>query len=189
MEPTTTDRRAQTTLDFAIAMGVFLLAVAFVFTFIPSLTAPFVDGNQEQSAVADRVASNLVEGSLADPDRPYVLNVTCTTGFFEPDDSATVDGCGYNTSTDKFRKRIGVSDRSRVNITIVRIDAATRDRTTLCYDEDNDDLVNTSDSECDTGSDVVYRIGGSHANAESVTVARRIVSIDGKDATLLVRVW
>ena len=44
------DSRAQSPLDFAIAMGIFLVAVTFVFTFIPSLTAPFVEGNQDRSA-------------------------------------------------------------------------------------------------------------------------------------------
>lgn len=181
--------RAQTPLDFAIAMGIFLLAVTFVFTFIPSLTAPFVDGNQEGTAVADRVASHLVEGSLADPDDPYLLNVTCTTGFFEEDDSATIEDCGYETTPADFRNRIGVSDRPNVNITLVRVDASTREETVLC-DDGNGNVVEANNSDCDTGSGaVVYRIGGDPSSAVSVTVARRVVGIDGMDATLFVRVW
>jgi hypothetical protein len=183
------DGRAQTTLDFAIAMGVFLLAVAFVFTFIPSLTAPFIDGNQEQSAIADRVASHLVEGSLADPDEPYVLDVTCTTGFFNATNGTATDHCGYTNDTTDFQDRIGVTPRTHVNVTLVRVNATSREVTPLCYDNDNDHLVNTSHADCDPASDVRYRVGGSYANAESVTVARRVVSIDGRDATLLVRVW
>jgi hypothetical protein len=171
------DGRAQTTLDFAIAMGVFLLAVAFVFTFIPSLTAPFVDGNQEQSAIADRVATNLVEGQLADPDEPYVLNVTCTTAFFE---NSSQDGCGYR-SDPGIRQRIGVSDRPKVNVTLVTIDADTRDRTLLC--DDGADGIQVG------GCSDPYQVGGDHSNAESITVARRVVTIDGTDATLFVRVW
>ena len=185
MTPTQhTDRRAQTTLDFAIAMGVFLLAVAFVFTFIPSLTAPFVDGNQEQSAVADRIASHLVEGSLAHPDEPYILNVTCTTGMFDSQSGAAVAGCGYNTSTTDYRERIGVSDRPAVNLTLVRINSSNRDEALLC-DDGSGNVVNATDANCS----VPYAIGGNYSGAESVTVARRVVSIDGRDATLLVRVW
>lgn len=175
------DGRAQTTLDFAIAMGVFLLAVAFVFTFIPSLTSPFIDGNQEQSAIADRMASNLVEGSLADPNDPYVLDVACTTGFFEETNDAGTDHCGYTQETTDFRERIGVSDRPNVNVSLVRIDASTRETTTLCERTDGD----VGSESCD----VVYQIGGDPADADSITVARRVVSIDGTDATLFVRVW
>ena len=175
------DGRAQTTLDFAIAMGVFLLAVAFVFTFIPSLTSPFIDGNQEQSAIADRVASNLVEGSLADPNDPYVLNTTCTTGFFEETNGPETDHCGYTDETTDFRERIGVSDRPSVNVSLVRINATSRETTTLCEQSDGD--VGTESCA------VVYQIGGDPADAESVTVARRVVSIGGEDATLFVRVW
>lgn len=178
------DGRAQTTLDFAIAMGVFLLAVAFVFTFIPSLTSPFIDGNQEQSAIADRVASNLVEGSLADPNEPYILNTTCTTGFFGQDDSAAVNGCGYDTDNGAYRHRIGVSERPKINISLVQIDEETRDQSTLCYDDAGETVV-TVDGSCDTP----YRIGADPETAESITVARRVVSIDGRDATLFVRVW
>ena len=175
------NERAQTTLDFAIAMGVFLLAVAFVFTFIPSLTSPFIDGNQEQSAVADRVASNLVEGSLADPNDPYVLDVACTTGFFEGTNDSATDHCGYTQATTDFRERIGVSDRPRVNVSLVRVNATSRERTTLC--DDGNGNVGTGSCAVD------YRVGGDPADAESVTVARRVVSIDGEDATLFVRVW
>ena len=183
------DRRAQTTLDFAIAMGVFLLAVTFVFTFIPSLTAPFIDGNQEQSAVADRVASNLVEGSLADPNEPYVLDVTCTNGFFDGTNESATDHCGYANDTTDYRERIGVSDRPKVNVSLVRVNATTRETEPMCYDAGLGDVGTVEDADCDDADDVVYQVGGDPANAESVTVARRVVSIDEKDATLFVRVW
>ena len=62
------DTRAQTPLDFAIAMGIFLVAVTFVFTFIPSMTTPFVEGNQDRSVTADRVAGHLTEDALGSPD-------------------------------------------------------------------------------------------------------------------------
>jgi len=179
-------RRGQTTLDFAIAMGVFLLAVAFVFTFIPSLTAPFVDGNQEQTAVADRVASTLVEGSLAAPDEPYVLNVTCTTGFFNETNASATDDCGYTNDTPDHRRRLGVSDRPSVNVSLVRVNASSRERTPLCSDDSEDGaVVNESSADCD----VVYQVGGNPGDGQSITVARRVVSINEKDATLFVRVW
>jgi len=75
--------RGQTVIDFAIAMGVFLVAVAFVFTFIPSLTTPFVEGNQDTSVTADRVASHLAEGALGDPADPFVVDEGCAEVFFD----------------------------------------------------------------------------------------------------------
>lgn len=181
-----TNRRGQTTLDFAIAMGVFLLTVAFVFTFIPSLTAPFVDGNQDRTAIADRVATNLVEGALADPDEPYVLDVTCTSGFFNETNISAIDHCGYTNDTADFRKRIGVSDRSNVNVTLVRINRSSRERRLQCGDGSGT-VVNATDPGCNP--DLVYELGENPTGGESVTVARRVVSIDEKDATLFVRVW
>lgn len=177
--------RGQTTLDFAIAMGVFLLTIAFVFTFIPSLTAPFVDGNQEHTVVADRVSSHIVEGGLAEPDKPYVLNVACTTPFFG-EDGDPPDVCGYPESND-FRERIGVGDRPNVNITLVTIDASTRERTLLCDDGDGN-VVPEDDCDPQNGGQL-YQIGPEYSHAKSITAARRIVSIDDRDATLFVRVW
>ena len=53
--------RGQTTQDFAVGIGVFILAVAFVFSFLPSILTPFdssVSGGQ--TAQADRVADRIV---------------------------------------------------------------------------------------------------------------------------------
>ncbi len=183
--------RAQTTLDFAIAMGVFLLTVAFVFTFIPSLTAPFIDGHQEQTAIADRVSSHLVEGSLADPNEPYALDETCTRGFFEPHNDPAIDHCGYTNSTDNYRARIGVSDRPHLNISIVAIDGATRDRTPLCQNVSTDSVVPRDSDDCNpvANNDVVFQTGPPGTAVDSMTVARRIASIGDYDATVFVRVW
>jgi hypothetical protein len=85
--PTRSPSRAQTTLDFAVGMSIFLIAVAFVFSFTPSLLEPFEGGGTEDSVTANRVASQLVEGTLADPDTPYVLDKACTTAFFAPENS------------------------------------------------------------------------------------------------------
>ena len=187
--------RAQTPLDFAIAMGIFLLAVTFVFTFIPSLTAPFVEGNQDKSVTADRVASHLAEGGLGDPAEPFVVDDSCAEVFF---DESTVDGdipstCGF--SGDELGERVGVdTDRLQVNVTIEQVNTtATGDDRfrTVCIDS-NGDVSQASNASC-TNKFVV----GETADADdSVVVARRIVTIPGCtfdtescDATLRVEVW
>ena len=115
--------RGQTVIDFAIAMGVFLVAVAFVFTFIPSLTTPFVEGHQDTSVTADRVASHLAEGALGDPADPFVVDVACAAVFFDggTNDGHIPPGCGY--SGDTIHERVGVDgDRLHVNVTIEQVD-------------------------------------------------------------------
>ncbi len=86
-------RRAQTTLDFAVGMSIFLLTIAFVISFTPNLIQPFSDSGTENTIVANRAASQLVEGSLVDPNEPYVLDKGCTMAFFWPEN---VDGDDNN---------------------------------------------------------------------------------------------
>ena len=134
--------RAQTPLDFAIAMSIFLLAVTFVFTFIPSLTAPFVEGNQDKTVTADRVASHLAEGALGDPAEPFVVDDDCARPFFDEstDDSDIPSTCGY--SGVNLSERVGVNtDRLQVNVTIEQVNATASgdDRfRTVCIDSNGE---------------------------------------------------
>lgn len=190
------DGRGQTTLDFAIAMGLFLLAVAFTFTFIPSMTAPFVDERQDGSVTADRVASHLSEGALGEPNRPFVVYESCATPLFA-ENTSVQPNCGYNGS--EYKERLGVGDRISVNVSMVHVDteAIGADRfRTVCYDADADAVTHEDESSysCDTR----YVVGDDPASRNSVTVARRIVTLpdcefgdetETCDATLVVEVW
>ena len=80
---TTTDDRGQTTLDFAVGVSVFLLTAIFVLTFVPGMLEPFEEGTQEEISAADRIATDLVEETLASPDRPNLLDRECAVIFFE----------------------------------------------------------------------------------------------------------
>ena len=59
------DERGQTAIDFVVGMGVFLLAVAFVFAFVPSMFAPFFAPGIGDPVTADRAANYLAEDRLA----------------------------------------------------------------------------------------------------------------------------
>lgn len=189
--------RAQTTLDFAIAMGIFLLAVAFVFTFIPSLTSPFIDSNQDRSVVADRTASHLSEGALGDPSDPLVLEEPCSTAFFGNTDVPAECGGMGNYTSDQPRKRLGLSDDIGFYIRLVQVNSsetgADRYRT-VCLANDGTVIHEEDGSRT---CDVRYEIGNEPGTASSVTVARRIVTMescefegaDACDATLLVEVY
>lgn len=100
---TTRGDRGQTPLDFAVGVSVFLLAAIFVLTFVPGMLEPFEESTQEEISAADRIATELVEETLASPDRPHLLDRECTVIFFESredgfdpggDDAANVNGNG-----------------------------------------------------------------------------------------------
>lgn len=198
--------RAQTTLDFAIGMSVFLLAVVFVFTFAPGILEPFEAGPQEETAVADRVASQLVHTSLAEPKEPFVLTRDCTDAFF----NFTADGetaCGFDHTVDltaggELTDRVGIVDRQRIRISIVADTNGDGEVHVLCYVAAADTIVeetsstptcgeSTSDSiaERAADADILYRIGDTPSNTQAVVVSRRTVSLDGITATVRVEVW
>ena len=53
--------RGQTTQDFAVGIGVFLLAIAFVFSFFPALVTPYDSSvGGAETAQADRIADRIV---------------------------------------------------------------------------------------------------------------------------------
>ncbi|MCZ7357457.1 MAG: hypothetical protein O8C66_08015 [Candidatus Methanoperedens sp.] len=68
------DDKAQMTIDYAAGMGIFLLAVAFVFQFIYGLFIPFQSGSDEVVLAADRVSTVLVERLLV-ADKAGAMNI------------------------------------------------------------------------------------------------------------------
>lgn len=144
--------RAQTTLDFGIGIGIFLITVAVVFTFVPSLLSPFTAGGSAQPIVVDRAATQLATDTLTSPDEPYVLNTSKAQNFFDE-----------NTDT---QPNVGVLALDyRVNVTLTRSDGTCPSALADC------------------------RLGSTPSNSQSVSSARRVVSIAGERATLEVSIW
>lgn len=54
------DSRGQTAQDFAVGIGIFLLAVAFVFSYVPSLITPYSAATTAETAQADRIADEII---------------------------------------------------------------------------------------------------------------------------------
>ncbi|MFC7136774.1 hypothetical protein ACFQRB_10305 [Halobaculum litoreum] len=145
----------------------FLLVVAFVFAFAPSLTAPFTDDATEATVVADRSADRLANGLLvAAPTRPSVLNATCTADFF---DTVGPDAdCRFDDDASDLSAALGVDTTVRsLNVTVV---------------ETPGDAVATVDG-------TTLAAGEAPPRGADVSVSRRAVLLDGRDATLIVRVW
>jgi hypothetical protein len=173
--------RAQTTLDFAFGIGVFLLVLAFAFTFVPGMIEPFDAGTATETVGANRVADSLAEGMLGDPATPYVLNTTCTVGFFN---ASVPPGCSYTGST--VRDRIAFSPTQDVNVTLrgaVSDDQYRR----LCWNGTAFGGVGTSDC---SGGDLELSTGNAvPSDRQSSVTARRVVSVDGTTAVVRVVMW
>lgn len=191
--------RAQTTLDFAIGISVFLVALTFVFAFVPGMLQPFEDSTPETTTLGNRVAKQLAGGILVDPGEEPTLDINCTVEFF----TATPTGsppCPFDQSVDvpgqrdpAFVDRLGVTDRQRLGVTIEGDYDEDGTATTLCWDGDTDHVVEEPAGDCDPGtaSDVLLNIGTRDppTRTGSVVVARRVVALAGHDATLVVRAW
>lgn len=78
--------RGQTAIDFAVGMALFLLAVAFVLAFVPSMFAPFFGTGGGDALVADRSAAYLADNALVDdPSHPGALNKSAVDTLLEDD--------------------------------------------------------------------------------------------------------
>ncbi|MFC3957420.1 DUF7287 family protein [Halovivax cerinus] len=164
----TTDRyrrrdRAQTVQDFAVGIGIFLLAVAFVFTFVPTIITPFEDAGGADAAQADRIAATIVEDAS-------------TSGPTNELDWSEFDGGTYDEdSSEDLADELGlrVTDSgnaiTRVNITLVEIETVAHSNPTVRAGggDDYDDQVGASAtrivttdsiSNCDPACQLVVRV-------------------------------
>ena len=178
--------RGQTTLDFAVGVSVLLLTLATVFLFVPGALGVFTEGGQENIGSANRIASSLSEGLLGDPTRPHLLNRTCTVEFFDDNSPSHCRHTGANLSD-----RVGLNQFMTANVTLQsNLSIDSDDRDILCWDDDDSILVERDNSTFCDGNYVDFRIGSTPPTGSATTVtARRIVEIEGIDATLLVEVW
>lgn len=106
--------RAQTVQDFAVGVGIFLLAVAFVFTFVPTIITPFADAGGASTAQADRIAATIVEDASTGDGNEIDMDVFDNGNQYDGDSEELADALG-------LRKSNGHAI-DRVNITVVEID-------------------------------------------------------------------
>lgn len=171
--------RGQTTIDFMIGAGVFLLVVGFVLGTIPGMIDPFSD-SQETTLVADRLATQVTEGMLAEPNRPTVLNQTCVNAFFN-DSLADGEDCPvpFDAGTTDLNERLGVQDRQSINVTINRD-----------VDDDGElEQLATDGDAVSTSGHTTLAIGPPVPALQSQVAASRTAFIDGMDVTVVVTVW
>ena len=180
--------RAQTTLDFAVGMSIFLLTVAFVVSFLPAMFQPFEAGDGSQVVAADRVADQLARRLLVGGAEPFVLDASCTEQFFalagSPTESSPSD-CRFDGSD--LHDRVGLADDANVNVRLVGEDTGDAgDQPDLLCTDASGTVDESGDQSCAT----TFEAGSAPPDdTGSVVVARRVVSIQHRDATLLVRTW
>lgn len=179
--------RAQTTIDFAIGAGVFLVAIAFIIAFMPAMFSPYLDGTQEETVAADRMAGQLSKGVLADPERPYLLDSACTVDFFNDSQTSPPPDCRFDQSVTDVREKLGVDDRFGLRVELREPGEA---QEALCWNASAEAVVPEESGACDPDAgDTVFVTGDELTEVESVVVARRSITIDGREGTLFVRVW
>jgi len=164
--------RAQTVIDFAIGAGVFLLAVGFVFAFVPSLFEPFSTASGSSPIIADRSADHLTGSMLvADPANPSVLSAACTAAFFSGEEIEGAD-CGFDPDDD-IGDLLGVGNND-VNVTI----------------REPADSPSTGPAQTQTVNDTEYTLTrGTEGVPSDVSTASRIVLIEDERYRLVVKVW
>lgn len=168
--------RGQTTIDFAVGVGLFLITVAFVMATVPGMIEPFAH-DQDDPLVADRVASQLAEGHLGDPDSPGILNQTCTVEFF----AASGTTCGFDAAK-PVNDQLNLGTRTSLNVTLRRTVSGGDEPEILCLD--GDDVQS-----CGAGGTPMARGGETPETAGTVVSARRTVHVDDRDALLVVKTW
>jgi len=181
------DRRGQTTLDFSLGISIFLVSLVFIVMFVPGMLQPFVGGTQAETPAANRVADDLSQRLLGNASAPYVLDADCTREFFTTGAPAA---CQFDAGT--LQERVGVLDRTNLNVTIRGNATGDADDETLCWNGAGDAFVERSDAKCSpgVGGDVLLSRGPDPTVQGGKTVsARRVALLDGRDVTIEVVLW
>jgi hypothetical protein len=159
--------RGQTTLDYAMGMGIFLVAIVGVFAFLPSIFTPLSDGPGTNAIVADRSADQLSDRLLVESvSEPSVLDESCTAAFF---DGNTPAACRFDEAGDDLPDALGAGPFTNVNVTI-----------------ENTNGIRTLSS---GGTNVRLAAGPRTPTTGSVVTSRRFVSLAGEKNQLYVSVW
>jgi len=162
--------RGQTTQDFVVGIGVFLLAIAFVFSFFPALVTPYDSSvGGAETAQADRIADRIVnDTSTGTPNELSIYQFE--NKYMDKSESDLIEPLGIRGDADKG------ATYDNVNIRI--------------------ELINGSDTVVRNGTEKLTT-GPSYDNQSAASSARIITFNDESDLDpgnqsayrLVVRVW
>lgn len=179
-----TQMRAQTTLDFAIGITVFLAAILFVLIFVPGILEPFDTTGGQDPAVSNRIADSLSQGMLGAPEQPHTLDRYCTVQFF---DGTTPGQCNYDGDTLRDVFHLGPSQG--VNITLLgNVTGGTSK--TLCWENETSAGPGLNETSKCSGDFVRLSRGEDPpGRGDSTITARRVVFLYDQQVWLRVIVW
>ncbi|MEF8818121.1 MAG: hypothetical protein V5A31_01990 [Haloferacaceae archaeon] len=158
--------RGQTQQDFAVGISVFLLAVFFVFAFVPTTIAPTDANTESESYVADRVGSSVVE-NVTTPAEAGRLDVDAAETFFSTHGSGAAVRANYS-----------VAETTAVNVTLETLSGVT-----VAVD------ANATPPAAGPGVGGTLARAGDHYPGGVGVSATRVVRLDDRRYRLVVRVW
>lgn len=163
--------RGQTLPDYAIAFGIFMLAVLIAFSATSELFEPYQTG-QERIGESNRIANNLIHTTLiSDDTQQYVLDGDCTSSAFQAfkGNSPTLyDKCNYSDNIDDvpYRDYFGIKDDRAIRVAV----------------------IDTSGSVV-SHNGVTLEFGSTVPDVANTTNAYRMVRLDGDEYRLRVTTW
>lgn len=183
--------RGQTQIDFAVGAGVFLLALAFVVAFVPTLFDPFAVADSASPLVSDRVADGAVDllgtstnvsgeaTAVHTPTEPGVLSPACTVAFFTANATLGDDAeCPFDAETDPD-ELFGIDDDVQVVVHELNETEPATNPVTVDFETRHGAV----EGELSRSS------ADSNAATDGVAVSGRVVSLRGTQYRLTVRVW
>jgi hypothetical protein len=172
------ETRGQTTIDYSVGVGVFLLSVIFVLFFIQPLLTPFT-GGQADVMRSDRVADRLTSDMLLESDNPeaYVLDKRCTLYFFETEGTGSAatepSDCRPLGPPGDINTAVGLESTKNINVTV----------------ENSYPSGGVVTMQNDDGDNVRLAIGEEPPTQGDVTVSQRHVYLDDEEYRVYVRIW
>ena len=159
--------RAQTAQDFALGIGFFVVAVAFVFAFIPSMLAfTTADPGAKADSQASRVSTSLIR-DLGTNEQPNELDETLTANYFNE-----------SSSESAIREDFSLPNVSFVNVSVKTLNDLT--------------VVNATD---EYGNEIRLEAGREYREQQPAAEVARVVRMTDDDGVcepacqLIVRVW
>lgn len=159
--------RAQTAQDFALGIGFFIIAVAFVFAFVPSMLAfTTADPGAKASSQADRAAEGVLR-DLGTGERPNELNGTATAEYLNT-----------SASEKELQDDLALPSISFINLTVRTLD----DERVVIVPDPN-------------GTDVELTAGRDYPERQPAAEVARVVTMTNDNnacqpaCQLVVRVW
>lgn len=166
-----TEDRGQLAVDFAVGVGIFLLAVTFVSVFTYTIIGPFTSTTSSDAVVANQASNHFAETAFTDTESPgsasTQLDRYCVDAFFADETTATSQ-CRFEYTAANVDAEFTTPLGTSVSIRIEQLNGTT--------------LTQYSSV---AGSDLTYQT--SQPVASDATTSR-IVLIDGQAYALVVEI-